>query len=204
MTRALALFCILGGLVLALVLNLIMLPPDSAAQEPEPRPSPTPQPWIQLAPDQAVAGQDVGVLVTGLCWPSPGLVTLMWEGAGGPSLLLGPLEVGLNGDFSANVFIPASWATSGTHLIVAIHSAGPEAAAGLSFAPPTATDTPSPTPTPTPTDTQPPRPSPTWTPLIHATKPSSYLSLSRNCEKLVGLLTVKGTRTNADGVTLYI
>jgi hypothetical protein len=183
MTRTL-LCCILGGLLFAILLAMLTLPPGSAAQEPEPRPSPTPQPWIQITPNEGVAGEDLRVLVMGLGWPSPGSVRLTWERADGASLLPGPVEVGPNGDFTADVLIPTGWATPGSHPVFVTHSGGGIVAATLSFVAATPTDTPSPTSTPLPTDTDVPQPSvtpsrtPTWTPTAPPTltpTPSSTL-----------------------------
>lgn len=166
--------CIVGSLVISVLLTMLTWPPGCAAQEPEPRPSPTPQPGILLSPHQAVANQGFRVLVTGLGWPFPGSVRLTWERVDGAPLL-GPVEVGANGEFAAEVLIPAAWATAGTHSIIAAHSSGEIVAASLVVVAPTSTDTPTPTLTPSPTNTNTPQPSftpsrtPTWTPTASPT-----------------------------------
>ena len=144
MTRVLVLTFILGACVVAVLLNVLMLPFGAAAQEPEPRPSPTPQPWIHLVPAQAVAGEDLLVQVTGICWPYPGFVSLNWERSDGPPLLAVPVAVEPDGGFAVEIRIPAEWATPDSHAILATHSAGYTVAASLAFAAPTPTDTPCP------------------------------------------------------------
>ena len=134
---------------------------QSPTSEPTPRPTATMTPYIEVNPTEAMADQNVAVVVSGHYWPSgaPG-VTLTFDAPGMSHYLGGPFVVDVGGSFVVEVVIPAGWATAGQHAIVASDGYGTIAQASivLTAAPPTNTSTPTDEPTPTGS------PTPTWTP----------------------------------------
>jgi hypothetical protein len=134
---------------------------DSPTTEPTPRPTPTTAPYIEVNPSEAVAGQDIPVVVTGHYWPAdaPG-VTLTFDQADMTYWLGGPFSVTADGSFEVQVVIPAAWATVGQHLIMASDNQTFYAQALIVLVAPPPTSTPTATDAPTATDL----PTATWTP----------------------------------------
>ena len=150
---------------------------ESPTSEPTPRPTATMSPYVEVSPNEAMAGQDVTVAVTGHYFPSGGPgVTVTFDEQDMSRYLGGPFGVDPDGTFSGQVVIPAGWATAGQHAIVAWDNYGSltQAPIMLTAVPPTdtptATDEPTATGSPTPTWT--PTPSKTPTPITPTTTPS--------------------------------
>ena len=139
---------------------------DSPTSEPTPRPTPTTSPYIEVNPSEAVAGQDILVVVTGHYWPAgePG-VSLTFDQLDMAHWLGGPFPVAPDGSFVVQVVIPAAWATIGQHMIMASdnHAFFTQALIVLIAPPPT--NTPTATGVPTATD----MPTATWTPTPSST-----------------------------------
>jgi hypothetical protein len=158
---------IVGAVGVVLLLALIVGGPVGALsplyqQEPTPRPTATAAPYIELNPDQGVAGNNNQTEVTGYFFiPHQPLrflfdATLM-EG-------LSPIEWRPDGTFAVRLRIPPQ-AQASLHRITAEQAGGVSAFAWYTLVEPTPTNTPLPTNTWTPSPTR----SPTLTPSVTPT-----------------------------------
>ena len=158
----------LGVMGIIALLVLLVVPPARAipalqTTEPTARPTATPAPYVELSPEQGVAGDATTVTAQGAFWTPNQPVTLYWDDQ---SVVLGTTTPGPDGSFQLQFTTPTDppYGNPGNHTVHAAQ--GPfefETGFELLAATPTNTATPRP-PTNTPTPTLSPTPvSPTPT-----------------------------------------
>jgi hypothetical protein len=149
----------LGVMGIVALLILLAVPPTGAVPalqttEPTARPTATPAPFVELIPDQGVAGDPTTVTAQGAFWTPGQPVTLYWDDQ---SVVLGTATAEGDGTFQLQFTTPTEppYGSPGEHTVHAAQGAfefetGFELLAATPTNTPTSTNTPPPTLSPTP------------------------------------------------------